>query len=197
VGCYSSSPLKQNLVPRFLSVVVRGAETKLELGHNGCSSNPPVILWMVALPTHRWYFELHQGLSFAKGVDRLQLLKLMAEELMLPKVSSQNLVGTFLRLAGLGYLVYPERFFESPKVFSSQIEVLKSRGFSGSFCCLGGCRFLRVDWWSLQFLVLRLEAWCWCRPLILSLQSFEDGRCNNSEIVIHLLLINVPNFGPR
>jgi hypothetical protein len=44
MGCYSSSPLKQNLVPRFLSVVVRGAETKLELGLSGCSSNPPMIL---------------------------------------------------------------------------------------------------------------------------------------------------------
>jgi hypothetical protein len=32
-------------------------------------------------------FELHQGLVFAEGVDRLHLLKLMAEELMLPKVS--------------------------------------------------------------------------------------------------------------
>jgi hypothetical protein len=31
VGCYSSSPLKQNLVPRFLSVEVRGVETKIEL----------------------------------------------------------------------------------------------------------------------------------------------------------------------
>jgi hypothetical protein len=39
---------------------------------------------MVALPIHRWYFELHQRLSFAEGVDCLQLLKLMAEELMLP-----------------------------------------------------------------------------------------------------------------
>jgi hypothetical protein len=44
LGCYSSSPLKQNLVPRFLSVVARGAETNLELGLNGCSSNPLVIL---------------------------------------------------------------------------------------------------------------------------------------------------------
>jgi hypothetical protein len=56
---------------------------------------------------------LHQGLAFAEGVDRLCLLKLMAEELMLPKVSYQNLVGTFLRVAGLGYLVCPKRFYES------------------------------------------------------------------------------------
>jgi hypothetical protein len=34
---------------------------------------------------------------FAEGVDRLQLLKLMAEELMLPKVSSRDLVGTFFK----------------------------------------------------------------------------------------------------
>jgi hypothetical protein len=155
---------------------------------------------MVALPTHRWYFELHQRLSFAEGVDRLQLLKLMAKELMLPKVSCQNLVGTFLRLAGLGYLVCPERFFESQKVFSSQIEVLKSRGFSGSFCCLGGCRFLRVDWWSLQFLVLRLEAWCWCRPLILSLQSFEDGplRFLHEDMSIYAsILIGTPHVSTQ
>jgi hypothetical protein len=56
---------------------------------------------------------LQQSLPFAEGVDRLQLLKLMAEELMLPKVSCQKLIGTFLRLAGIGYLVCPERFFES------------------------------------------------------------------------------------
>jgi hypothetical protein len=35
LGCYSSSLLKKNLVSRFLSVVVRGAETKLELGFKG------------------------------------------------------------------------------------------------------------------------------------------------------------------
>jgi hypothetical protein len=44
--------------------------------------------------------ELQQGIAFAEGVDRLHLVKLMAEELMLPKVSCQNLVGTPLRLAG-------------------------------------------------------------------------------------------------
>jgi hypothetical protein len=57
--------------------------------------------------------ELQQGIAFAEGVDRLHLVKLMAEELMLPKVSCQNLVGTPLRLAGLDYLVCPKRFFES------------------------------------------------------------------------------------
>jgi hypothetical protein len=31
VGCYSFSPLKQNLVPRFLSVVVIGVEITIEL----------------------------------------------------------------------------------------------------------------------------------------------------------------------
>jgi hypothetical protein len=44
VGCYSSSPLKQNLVPRFLSVEVRGAETRLELDVEGCSYNYSMIL---------------------------------------------------------------------------------------------------------------------------------------------------------
>jgi hypothetical protein len=31
MGCYNSSPLKQNLVSRFLSIVVRGVEIILEL----------------------------------------------------------------------------------------------------------------------------------------------------------------------
>jgi hypothetical protein len=67
----------------------------------------------VALPTHQRCSELHQILALAEGVDRLRLLKLMAEELMLPKVSCRNLVGTFLRVAELGYLVCPKRFYES------------------------------------------------------------------------------------
>jgi hypothetical protein len=41
---------------------------------------------MVALPSHQRYFELCRRLAFAEGVDRLLLLKLMAEELMLPKL---------------------------------------------------------------------------------------------------------------
>jgi hypothetical protein len=75
------------------------------------------------------------------------MLQLRAEELMLPKVSCQNLIEAFLRLAGSGYLVCPEGFFESQKASSSQIEVLKSRGFSGSFCCLGGvvASFVWID----------------------------------------------------
>jgi hypothetical protein len=63
---------------------------------------------MVALPAHWWYFELRPRLAFAEGVDRLHLLKLVAEDLMLLKVSCQNLVGILLRLEGLGYLVCPK-----------------------------------------------------------------------------------------
>jgi hypothetical protein len=102
MGCYSSSPLKQNLVPRFLSVVVRGKRTNVRVRLQG-----------VALPTHRRFSELPRRLAFAKGVDLLHSLKLIAEELMLPKVPCRSLVGTFLRLAGLGYLVCSKRFFES------------------------------------------------------------------------------------
>jgi hypothetical protein len=125
VGCYSSSPLKQNLVPRFLSVEVRGGETKLELGLNGCSSNSPV------------KSELQQGIAFAEGVDRLHLVKLIAEELMLPKVSCQNLVGTPLRLVGLDFLVRPKKILRELGGSQLTIEVLKGRGFPGSSCWLG------------------------------------------------------------
>jgi hypothetical protein len=45
----------------------------------------------------------------------------MAEELMLPKVPCQNLVRTFLKLAGLGYPVCPERFYKSWKGFNSRL----------------------------------------------------------------------------
>jgi hypothetical protein len=41
------------------------------------------------------------------------MLQLRAEELMLPKESCHNLVRTFLRLAGLDYLVSPKSFGES------------------------------------------------------------------------------------
>jgi hypothetical protein len=102
VGCYSSSPLKQNLVPRFLSVVLEG-----------CRDYVRVSLQKVALPTYRGHFGLCRRLALTEDVDCLRLLKLMAEELMLPKVSCQNLVGTPLRLAGVDYLVCPKRFYES------------------------------------------------------------------------------------
>jgi hypothetical protein len=54
-----------------------------------------------------------EDLNFVEDVVRLYLLKLADEELTLPKVSCWNLVGIFLRLAGLGYLVCPKRFYES------------------------------------------------------------------------------------
>jgi hypothetical protein len=56
---------------------------------------------VVPSPTYRGYFELCQRLAFAEGIDHLYLLKLMAEELMLPEVSCQNLVDTLLRLVGV------------------------------------------------------------------------------------------------
>jgi hypothetical protein len=73
--------------------------------------------------------ELQQGIAFSEGVDRPHLVKLMAEELMLPKVSCQNLVGTPLRLAGLDYLVRLKKILRELGGSQLAIEVLKGRGF--------------------------------------------------------------------
>jgi hypothetical protein len=45
-------------------------------------------------------FQLHQRIAFAEDVDHLHLLKLMAEGLMLPKLSCRNLVEALLRFVG-------------------------------------------------------------------------------------------------
>jgi hypothetical protein len=165
VGCYSSSPLKQNLVPRFLSIVVRGAETKLELGLNGCSSSSPVKIWVASKTCFCWRC---RSSSFGK-VDGWRVD--VAESIL-----SKSCRDTF-KVSGVRLSSMPKKIFRELEGFSSsQIEILKSRGFSGSFYCLGGCRFLHAYWWSLWLLVLRLEAWCWCRPLVSSLHSSEDGR---------------------
>jgi hypothetical protein len=74
---------------------------------------------MVALPTHWGYFELRQRLDLAEDVDRLHLLQLMAEELMLPKVSYRTLFETLLRLVRSSYLVCPKRSYESQNVLRS------------------------------------------------------------------------------
>jgi hypothetical protein len=125
VGCYSSSPLKQNLVPRFLRVVIRGAKTKLELGLNGCSSHSPV---MLGVASKTYFCQRCRSSSFAGvGSWRVDVAK---------SVLSKPCRDT-LKVSRVNYLVCSKRFFESWKVFSSQIEVLKSRGFSGSFCCFG------------------------------------------------------------
>jgi hypothetical protein len=60
---------------------------------------------------------LHQRLSFAEGVDRLQLLKLMAEELMLPKVSYRNPVRTFFKVSGVRLLSMPENILRELEDF--------------------------------------------------------------------------------
>jgi hypothetical protein len=102
VGCYSSSPLNQNLVPRFLSVVLEWCEDYVR-----------VRLQRLLVQFTDGTLSCAKDLNFAEDVVRLHLLKLADEELTLPKVSCRNLVGTFSRLAVLGYLVCPKRFYES------------------------------------------------------------------------------------
>jgi hypothetical protein len=68
-----------------------------------------------------------------------------------------------------------EKILQELEGFQLAIEILKSRGFSGRFRWFGVVASFQVAWWSLQFLVLRLESRCWRRPLISSLQSSEDG----------------------
>jgi hypothetical protein len=109
VGCYSSSPLKQNLVPRFLSVVVSGVETKVELGLNGCSSNSPVIIWVASKTC---FCRRCRSSSFGK-VDgwRVDVAK---------SILSKPCRDTF-KVSGVGYLVCPKRFYESWKGFNSRL----------------------------------------------------------------------------
>jgi hypothetical protein len=179
VGCYSSSPLKQNLVPRFLSVVVRGVETKLELGLNGCSSNSLVIIWVASRTCFCWRWRLS---SF---------LKLMAEELMLPEVSCRNLFETLLGLAGLGYLVCPKRILRELESFQLANWGLEESRLLEQLLLSWGCCSLHVYWQSLWFLVLHLEAWCWCRPLISSLQSSKDGRQEQLNLDRHVKSVDL------
>jgi hypothetical protein len=125
VGCYSSSPLKQNLVPRFLSVVVRGVETKLELGLNGYSSNSPVILWVASKTC---MCRRCRSSSFAE----LDGWRVDVAESILSKPRRDIFKVSGVRLSSM-----PEKILRELEGFHLAIEVLKSRGFSGSFCWLG------------------------------------------------------------
>jgi hypothetical protein len=71
--------------------------------------------------------ELQQGIAFAEGLDRLHLLKLRAEELMLPKVSCRNLVEALLRLVGVKLSSMPEKIFRELESFQ-----LANCGLEGS-----------------------------------------------------------------
>jgi hypothetical protein len=125
VGCYSSSPLKQNLVPRFPSVVVRGAETKLELGLNGCSSNSLVKLWVASKTC---FCRRCRSSSFAE-VDGWRV---DVAESILWKPHRDMFKGSRVRLSSM-----PEKILRELEGFQLANEVLKSRGFSGSSCWLG------------------------------------------------------------
>jgi hypothetical protein len=125
VGCYSSSLLKQNLVPRFLSIVVRGAETKLELGLNDCSSNSPVIIWVASKTCS---CRRCRSSSFAK-VDGWR-----------PDVAESILSKPhrdIFKVSGVRLSSMPKKILPELEGFPLAIEVLKSRGFSGRFCWLG------------------------------------------------------------
>jgi hypothetical protein len=56
---------------------------------------------------------------------------------MSPKVPCQELVGTLLRLAGVKLSSAFEKILRELEGSQLTIEVLKSQGFSGSFCWLG------------------------------------------------------------
>jgi hypothetical protein len=134
VGCYSSSPLKQNLVPRFLSIVVRGAETKLELGLNGCSSNSSVIIWVTSKTC---FCRRCRSSSFTK-VDgwRVDVAKSILSK---PR-------RDIFKVSGVRLSSMPVKILRELEGSSSRIEVLKSRGFSGSFCYLGVvASFMYID----------------------------------------------------
>jgi hypothetical protein len=102
VGCYSSSLLKQNLVPRFLSIVLEW-----------CRDYVRVRLQRLLFQFSDDTLSCVEDLNFAEDVVHLDLLKLAAEELTLPKVSCQNLVETLLRLVGSNYLVCMKRSYRS------------------------------------------------------------------------------------
>jgi hypothetical protein len=147
VGCYSSSPLKQNLVPRFLSVVVvRGAETKLQLGLNGCSSNPLVILWVAS---KTFFCRRCRSSSVAKidgwGVD--------VAESILSKPRRDIFKVSGVRLSSM-----PEKILRELEGFQLADWGSKSQGFSGSFCCLGVvASFVYTDG--------VFDSWCWVLKL--------------------------------
>jgi hypothetical protein len=164
VGCYNSSPLKQNLIPGFLSVGVGGAETKLELGLNDCSSNSPVILWVASKTC---LCQRGRSSSFSE-VDgwRVDVAK---------STLSKPCRDTF-KVSRVKLPSMHEKILQELEGFQLAIELLESRGFSGRFHWLGVVASFQVAWWSLQILVLRLESRCWRRPLISSLRSSKEGR---------------------
>jgi hypothetical protein len=124
VGCYSSSPLKQNLVPRFLSVSVRGAETKLELGLNGCSSNPPMILWVAS---KTFFCRRCRSSSFAE-VDGWRVD--VAESIL--SKPRQNI----FKVSGVRLPSMPEKILRELDGFSARKWGLEESRLHGSFCCL-------------------------------------------------------------
>jgi hypothetical protein len=73
---------------------------------------------------------------FAEDIYHLYLLKVRDEELMLPKVSSRNLIQTPLRLVGVKLSSMSENIIRELEVSQLATEILKSCSFSGSFCWL-------------------------------------------------------------
>jgi hypothetical protein len=203
VGCYSSSPLKQNLVPRFLSIVVRGAETKLELGLNGCSSNPPMILWVASKTFFCW--RCRSSSSAAVGGWRVDVAE----------VSCRALVETLLRLVGSEIPSIHKKDPTRVRSFQLAIEVLESRGFSGSFCWLGvvasfmqidgvfnsWCRTLKLDV-GVDLSILCLECSRGCRLTRLSfglskyvILGYLESTSSSGKPSCGFLLMSYVNFG--
>jgi hypothetical protein len=118
-------PLKQNLIPRFLSLVVTGAETRLELGLIGGSSNSPVILWVASKTC---FCRRCRSSSFAE-VDGWRVD--VAESIL-----SRPRWDIF-KVSGVRLPSMPEKILRELEGFQLANEVLKSWGLSGSFCWLG------------------------------------------------------------
>jgi hypothetical protein len=164
VGCYSSSPLKQNLVPRFLSVAVRGAKTKLELGLNGGSSNSQVILWVASKTC---FCRRCRSSSFPK-VDGSRV---DVAESILSKPHRDICMVSGVRLSGM-----PEMILRELEGFQLAIEVLKSWGFSGSFCWLGVVASFVYPDGIFKSLCRALKMEVGVDPSVLSLECYRGCR---------------------
>jgi hypothetical protein len=124
VGCYSSSPLKQNLVPRFLSVVVRGAKTRLELDFK----------WLLfqLLGSLLSCIEILLSWSCRFSSARVDGWRVGVAEYIISKPHQDIFKVRGVRLSSM-----PEKIPWELEGLQLAIEVLKSRDFSGNSCWLG------------------------------------------------------------
>jgi hypothetical protein len=95
---------------------------------------------------------------------------LMAEELMLPKVSCRNLVEILLRLMGSSYLACHKDSTRA-RVFSACRQGFEGSRLLVSLLLTWVCCLRRVAWQNLQILVSLIDALCQCRSSVLSYYS--------------------------